>query len=198
MNDWRDVVYAHLQAYREDVHRHQESARSGAEAQFLKKFGIPSVLQAHDIGTKTRCDALGEPPPKESFEVIEESAYRVLTQVHPDDRKPDILRIPYLTIRFLLVEDEATWRIAGVYHPCLSCNLRVNEKGTARNEPEKCLFCGGKGTNLVGKIQVRGFWVFKRRSFKTGPCTHCGGTGKCPKCTEEDTPGWRRVFSLGG
>jgi hypothetical protein len=199
MKDWRDVVHAHLQAYREDVHTHQVSALSGAQAQFLKTFSVPSFQQAYDIDAKARCDALGQPPPKESYEVIEESAHRVLAQIRPSDRVvPNELRIPYLTVRILLIEDEAGWKTAGVYHPCLSCNARAMEDGTSRTASGRCIFCGGKGITHIPELQVRGFGLFKRRIVKTGPCGFCGGTGKCLKCAEGEMPGWRRVFSLGG
>jgi hypothetical protein len=197
MNDWRDVVYAHLQAYREDVHNRHICGISGAEAQFLNEHATISVKDGHNIAARNRCDALGQPPPKDAYETIEESAHRVMAQVRPLGRTScDGLRIPYLITRFLLIKDQAAWKIAGIYQPCVRCNRRAIGYDAAHNELGKCVFCQGSGTDLIRKVQTRGFWIFKRRFFKTGPCSHCAGTGNCPKCAEEEMPGWRRAFSL--
>ena len=199
MNDWRDVIYAHLQAYRDDVHSHHVCGVSDAEAQFLNEHATTSVKQGHDIAAKNRCEALGQPPPKDAYEVIDESAHRVLAQVCPPSRivLQELLPIPYLTTRFLLIEDEAEWKIAGIYCPCISCNTLGMVKRATRKEIGNCFFCRGEGTGIIGDLQIRGYWIFKRRFFRTGPCEHCGGTGNCPKCAEEDMPGWRHAFSLG-
>jgi hypothetical protein len=196
MKDWRDVVYAYFQACRSDVQRHLISKLSCDEAQFLNEYGTPPVKQRYEAATTTHRDEFGQPPPQDAYEVMEESPHRVLAQVSPCDRtSPSELLIPPAPTSFLLIEDEAGWKIAGLYRPCL-CNIRARGNATPRHEPGKCFFCRGKGTSLVPKIQVRGFWVFKRRTVKWGPCKHCGGTGNCQKCAGEEVPGWRNAFSV--
>jgi hypothetical protein len=195
MNDWRDVVNAYLQARRSDVQKHLTSNLSSAEAQFLDEHGTVCLKQCYETAAKAHRDGLALPPPQDAYEVIEESPHRVLAQVRPRNRtSPNELPIPVMVTCFLLTEDEAGWKIAGVYRPCL-CNTHARGHATPRHEPGKCFFCFGKGTSLVPEIQVRGFWVFKRRIAKTGPCNHCGGTGNCLKCAQEEIPGWRNAFS---
>ena len=72
--DWRDVVHALLQAFRDDVRRHLESWLSDSEAQVLKEQGTQSVKQGHDKAIMACCDGLGQPPPKESYVAVEESS----------------------------------------------------------------------------------------------------------------------------
>jgi hypothetical protein len=184
MKDWRELVYAHLQAYRDDVYRRQESALWGAEAQFLSQYGTVSLKVAHDVAARARCDCLGKPPPKETYDVIEESPHRLLVEVRPPEAtSSNEGRILFLATRFSLIEEATGWKIAAIYRPCLLCNrgaILTNKARTpvAQSEPGKCRYCWG---SILGR-----------------KCTYCGGTGKCHQCMGEELPGWSQVFSLGG
>jgi hypothetical protein len=201
-NDWRDLVYAYLQAYRDDMRTRLEIGLSGAEVEFLREHGTGHIRQAHDRAARARCDGLGEPPPKESYEVVEESSHRVLVQLgHPkrtDPVLPPKHPIPYYTARFLLIKEEAEWKIAGIYYPCISCNFHARADGVPSREVGKCFFCDGTGKSRVPRVQTRGLWVFKRRRFSAEPCKYCGATGNCAKCASEAMPGWNIAFSLDG
>jgi hypothetical protein len=197
--DWRDVVHAYLLAYRDDRRRQLELGVSGSEAQFVREYGILSVKEAHDRAAKANYDSLGQPACKESYEAIEESEHWVLAQAcRPNRSSAHEHPVPYWPTRFLLIEEEAGWKLAGIYHPCISCNSSAIDDTPPLCEIGKCFRCDGTGTDLVCKVRVQGFWVFKRRVRVTQPCKRCGGTGNCPQCAGEERRGWHSVFSLDG
>lgn len=195
---WRDLIHAYLHAYRDDVQGKFALGLSGSEAQFLNECGTDAVRQGHDTATKALLDRLKQPPSRESYEVIEESASRILAQVCSNRNSPHEIPVPYWTTRFLLIKEEAVWRIAGIFHPCISCNKHGISDTAPPSEPGKCCYCRGKGTGFVPHVQIRGFWIFKQRYMEIGPCERCGGSGKCQKCAGEAMPGWHCVFSLDG
>jgi hypothetical protein len=192
--DWRDLVRAHLQAHCDDVRAHLEFAFSNAESRLINEFGSERLRRGYERDAQDRCDSLLPPPPEDCYEVIEESSCRLLVEVRRSDRRPDTLRVPIMTTRFLLTLGSAGWQTDAIFVPCF-CNLQV---GPPPFDPGRCMFCGGTGKSLGGKIIVQGFWPFRRRGLIQEPCKHCGGTGTCQKCATEKVPGWLSVFSIDG
>jgi hypothetical protein len=198
MTDWRDLVQAHLHAHRYDVLKQFEADLSGAEAQFLSQYGVASLKEDHDSAAKARCDAVGQPPPKESYEIVEQSAGRLLVHVpRPARNLPHERPIPFWPTRMLLIEEDAQWKTAGIYIPCISCNSSELEGVATQRKPGKCLFCSGTGESYFGNTRVRGFWIFRRVFVEKSGCEYCGGTGDCRSCGE-DMPGWCPIVSLNG
>lgn len=197
--DWRDVIHAYLQAIWDDEHRRFEASLSGSEARFLQKYGADPIMHGYEEAAKERCDSLVSPPPPESYDLLEESAHRVIAQVCPGSNwSSSKIPVPFESTRFLLTKGDTGWQIAGIYRPCVYCNFKAIRNEPPRMEPGKCSRCQGTGERHSGEVQVRGFWPFKRLHLPTEPCTHCGGTGKCPDCAQEDVPGWQSVFSACG
>jgi hypothetical protein len=185
-----------MQACWEDVRTGLDSQLLRCQSRFLAEYGNEYVREIRERVEKLRRDSLGQPPPRESYEVVDESPHRVIAQIlRPDRQSPYAQPIPFITSRFLLIKGEAGWRIAGIYHPCV-CNSLVSEiqNRAAKRESGKCGFCRGKGTTYSGITKARGFWPFRLPSLQTGPCKFCGGTGKCHYCVGEDMPGWRSAL----
>ena len=104
-----------------------------------------------------------------------------------------------MTTRFILIAGEAGWQITGTYYPCV-CNHLLAERRSSRLKMEdgKCNICRGTGTTFTGLGKTPFLWPLRRRRLATGPCKHCGGMGRCPRCAGEDFPGWRNSLRIYG
>jgi hypothetical protein len=196
---WRDVVYAYLQACREDELRRRELQVSGSEARFLEEHATPTLKELRDNAARLEYESLGRPPVTESYEAIEQSADRAVVQVSPPGpRLHNRHCIPFLITRLSLMKQTDEWRIEAICQPCVACNVEAITSSAPSPTLGQCFACGGSGIDYERDVEIRGFWPFRRRVVVTRPCRDCGGTGKCPHCTREDAPGWVQVFSISG
>ncbi len=186
--DWRSLLEAQIAAHWEDACGQAGACLSSSEVRLLEKYGSHSLLDGLARSVKARRDliARSEHP---TYEVIEESADRVVAEVSSRTRWPDGLAIPSHTMRVHLIADEAGWQFTDMFQACFKCNRSARRDGRSaisgvseRATPGKCFLCRGSGT----------------MSSAERKCIHCGGTGACPDCAKEEVPGWFRVFSLFG
>ena len=94
--DWRELMHGYLHACWEDARTGLDSQLLRSEERFLAEHGSRQLREAREKAATMRCGALREPPPKESYEVIEESANRVV------GRFPVRNAITRMSIRFPL------------------------------------------------------------------------------------------------
>lgn len=210
--DWRKLLDALLLAHSEDVGRGVERGLSGSEDLLLEEYGTPSFRSGREKVAKAEHDWLSRREISATYEVIEESANRVIVQVRPPAYSRDRLRVPRITTRIHFVAANTGWQVERILQPCLSCSFlhthgaapppqelpplstRISGKLSAapkfirKSTPGKCMFCDGTGV------------PFGIRDWRQGPetCEYCGGTGECQGCAREEVPGWWRVYSLGG
>jgi hypothetical protein len=191
--DWRYVVGAYLQAYWDDVRQHIRSGLTGSEIRFLREYGTYAVWHDYEKKMQTWYDEVGQPPSEEYYEIIQESDHQVLMQVRVPQ---DISSFKFFSTRFLLIERETGWQIAGIYQPCISCNLIERNKEAPPKTVGTCVLCNGTGKRYT--IRRRRFWLFKKHTPGNESCTWCGGKGVCRYCADEEHLGWNRVLSICG
>jgi hypothetical protein len=183
--DWRSLLEAQIAAHWEDVCRQAGACLSGSEVRLLEEYGSQALLGGLERSVKARRDMIARTE-RPTYEVIEESADRVIAEVSSRTRSPYGLCIPLQTMRVHLIAGESGWQIADIFEVCFKCNRSARRDGHSgisdvveRAAPGKCFLCGGSGTMSTSK-----------------KCIHCGGTGACPDCAKEEVPGWFRVFCL--
>jgi hypothetical protein len=191
--DWRDVLHAYLLAVREDEIRNRQQSLSGAEAEFLSRFGGGSLRQRHAKKLQLHRDALTESPQVMPFIVINESAEEVLVQINAKGTGSDI---PPTAMRFLLIRCGSEWFLEGLFRPCIACNSSalLESPTSSSHGIGKCDICRGTGKGYSFS------WLSLLRKSKPvldrPPCQFCNGTGKCPHCAKESHPGWMSVDAM--
>ena len=182
--DWHEIIDGYLRALHDDARTSRKSLLTNSKSEFLREFGTATIHRDYELAAREFLASLTQPTDSSGWQIVEETADHVLVQVTVIPSDHSINQVPFATTRLLLVHDKFNWRVADVFEPCFWCN--VAGIGTAG----QCFPCEGTGRQSGAK--VRRFRWIKR----TMQCEHCGGTGKCSHCVEEDVAGWIRGFSL--
>ena len=126
--DWRSLLEAQIAAHWEDVCRQAGACLSGSEVRLLEEYGSQALLGGLERSVKARRDMIARTE-RPTYEVIEESADRVIAEVNSRTRSPYGLCIPLQTMRVHLIAGESGWQIADIFEVCFKCNRSARRDG---------------------------------------------------------------------
>lgn len=176
---WKPIVELYLQACYQDNKLRREAILTSSVADVFRICGSEFIAERFLAKAKAVSIALLPPPHSSEWQLISNSEFAVTVEISVGVNSSSSYssQVPFIPTRMQLTKHDEHWQIDDILHPCVGCNIRQRRPTTVG----QCALCEGLGH-------------FPMLPDKT--CSHCGGNGKCARCMNEATAGWRRASFL--